>query len=175
MLELAFALLLAGAPCDISAEETAQQLALDWEAFDQGAEGFRKFVAGEHYCPRETGELIAKYLETHPELTVKQRYISEFHAGQQFAGANDIPRALAHFYHGFNPHEDPAGDGKWNAYVRATIAFLEKDRDTLEASLRVLERHIDNRMNAINTRLVRSFMKNFDKTYDEAVKAAFEQ
>ncbi|HXV78081.1 MAG TPA: hypothetical protein VD788_17355 [Candidatus Polarisedimenticolaceae bacterium] len=175
MFGLVFTLLLASQPCLITAEETARQLALDWEAFDQGPKGFRAFVSEQRYCPRETGELIESYLDAHPGLTVQQRYVSEFHAGQQFAGANDTSRALAHFYRGFNPHEDPAGRGKWNAYVRATIAFLEKDRETLEASYRVLDRQRDNPMNAINLRLVEGFRRAFDGTYGEAVASAFEE
>jgi hypothetical protein len=175
MLELLFALLLYAEPCQITETERQTQLELDWHAFDQGSAGFRTFVSGERYCPLIAGKLIEDYLDVHPELSVKQRYVSEFHAGQQFAGLNDIPRALEHFYRGFNPHEDPAGDGKWNAYVRATIAFLEKDRDTLEASLKILERHQDNRMNAINVRLVRGFIAAFDKPYNEAINAAFKK
>lgn len=175
MMELILGLLLAASPvnCDVSKAERETLLAQDWETFDQKPEGFRTLVMGERYCPREAGKLIAEYLLQHSDLDAKQRYVSEFHAGQQFAGVDDRPRALAHFYRGFNPHEDVSSSNRWNAYVRATIAFLEKDRDTLEASLKVLEAHQDNRMNAINVKLVRSFAANFGKTYDEAIRVAF--
>lgn len=175
MMELIVGLLLAASPanCDVSKDERETLLAQDWETFDQSATGFRSLVNDDRYCASEAGELIEAYLASHPELSEKERYVSEWHAGQQFASVDNRPRALAHFYRGFNPHEDPAGSTRWNAYARATIAFLENDRDTLEASLKVLEAHQDNRMNAINVKLVRSFVHNFGKTYDEAVRFAF--
>lgn len=175
MMELIVGLLLATSPvsCEISQEEREVLLTQDWETFDQSAEGFRSLVSGDRYCAQEAGELIEEYLASHSDLSGKERYISEWHAGQQFASVDDRLRALAHFYRGFNPHEDPASSNRWNAYARATIAFLENDRDTLEASLKVLEAHQDNRMNAINVKLVRSFVANFGKTYDEAVRVAY--
>lgn len=175
MMEMIVGLLLTTSPiaCEISNDEREVLLAQHWETFDQSAKGFRSLVSGELYCAREAGELIEAYLALHRDLSEKERYVSEWHAGQQFASVDDRPRALAHFYRGFNPHEDPAGSARWNAYARATIAFLENDRDTLEASLKVLEAHQDNRMNAINVKLVRSFVHNFGKTYDEAVRFAF--
>ena len=175
MMKLLFTLLLAATPadCNVSGEERKVFLAQDWQTFDQSAEGFRTLVNAERYCAREAGELIEAYLAAHPELPTKERYVSEWHAGQQFASVDDRPRALAHFYRGFNPDEDPAGSARWNAYARATIAFLENDRDTLEASLKVLEARLDNRMNAMNVKLVRSFVHNFGKTYDDAVRFAF--
>jgi hypothetical protein len=171
MLQFLLSLAVAAGACAISEDERGQLMAMEWEAFDQGPNGFRSVASGERYCPLLAAELIEDYLRQHEELTTKQRYVSEFHAGQLYAGANEVSRALAHFYRGFNPHEDPSGEGKWNAYVRATIAFLEKDRETLEASLRVLENHQQNPMNATNLRLVRGLSKHFDSSYDEAVKA----
>lgn len=175
MFELALSLLLAGAPCEISAEETTQLLALDWEAFDQGEDGFRQFASETQFCPRETAELIEKYLEAHPELTEKQRRLSGWHAGQLFANADDPKRALPHFYRGFNPDEDPESDNRWNAYVRASIAFLENDRATLDASAAVLEARKDNRMNAINLGVVKRLQIAFGKTYREAMQTPLPQ
>jgi hypothetical protein len=174
MLQFLLSLAVAAGACAISEEQRDRILAMEWEAFDQGPHGFRSVASGENYCPLLAAELIEGYLHQHEELTTKQRYVSEFHAGQLFAGANERSRALAHFYRGFNPHEDPSGDGKWNAYVRATIAFLEKDRETLEASLRILENHQQNPMNAVNVRLVRGFAEHFDSSYDEAVRASLD-
>ncbi|HEX6927667.1 MAG TPA: hypothetical protein VF267_00340 [Gammaproteobacteria bacterium] len=178
MISIAFGLLLAAAPaptpaCDIPVAIRKNLLVQDWETFDQSPQGFRALVDDKLHCQRAAGEIIAAYLDVHPELSVKQRYVSEFHAGQMFAGADDTRRALRHFYRGFNPDEDPHGSGKWNAYVRATIAFLEKDRPTLEASLAVLEQHQDNRMNAINIRLVKGFVAEFGASYAAAVNAAW--
>lgn len=176
MLNILLITLLAASPiqtCSLDDAERALLLAQDWHTFDQSGNGFRRLVTKERYCPQLAGELIVAYLASHPGLSVKERYVSEFHAGQQFAGVNDVARALAHFYRGFNPHEDSSSSNRWNAYVRATIAFLEQDRPTLEASLEVLEARQDNRMNAINLRLVRSFVKNFGRTYGEAVEDAF--
>lgn len=175
MFQVWLSMVVAAGACAMSEEQRDRILALEWEAFDQGPHGFRSVASGESYCPLLAAELIEDYLQQHEELTTKQRYVSEFHAGQLFAGANEVSRALAHFYRGFNPHEDPSGDGKWNAYVRATIAFLERDRETLEASLRVLENHRQNPMNATNLRLVRGFSQHFDSSYDEAVRASLDE
>lgn len=173
LLLIAAMLALPADACVLQPSEHEALLAQDWYTFDQSADGFRTLVSGERYCPLLAAELIVDYLERHRGLSTSERYVSEFHAGQQFAGANDVGRALPHFYRGFNPDEDPDSSNRWNAYVRATIAFLEQDRLTLEASLKVLEAHEDNRMNAINLRMVRGFAKNVGRTYNEAVEDAF--
>lgn len=173
MLELGLALLLATTPaCAISAEQREALLAQEWETFDQTPhQGWRQY-AEDLKCFAIAGELIEQYLARHPEISGKQRMIMAFHAGQMYAFKNDATGALPHFYRGFNPDEDPASSNRWNAYVRATIAFLEQDRDTLAASRAVLEARRDNRMNRINLRIVRAFDEAFGKSYAEAMQHA---
>ncbi len=53
-----------------------------------------------------------------------------FHAGQLYAFANCKDQALARFKTALFAQE-PDSPIRWNAYVLATIAFLERDRKKL--------------------------------------------
>jgi len=112
-------------------------LALPWGLFDQTEEsGWRMLAARKQHL--EAAKLIESYLSRHKELSVRQRALSNFHAGMQYvfqarehggdprAGIPDLDRAIV----------SGAGTGlpiDWNDLVTATKAFLMDDRPTLLA------------------------------------------
>jgi len=114
--------------CTIPDSERDALLGQDFHTFDQSPEGWRQYARSG--CNLLAGKLIERYLaESGPPAN--RRHLLHFHAGQTFAGAGRTERALGHFRQSFKEENDEIVD--WNSYVRATIAFLERDRDTVEA------------------------------------------
>ena len=102
-------------------------LAMDLESFDQQMDaGWRALQA--RGCLAEAAELIAAYREAHPE----EAGLLGWHEGQLRAMLGEREAAVALFAGARKPEaEDMQG---WNAYVDASIAFLENDRTALEAA-----------------------------------------
>ncbi|WP_417493483.1 hypothetical protein [Maricaulis sp.] len=121
--------------CEISADQRAGYLAMSYEDFDQTpGEGWRP-LGETGACYTAAGDLIADYLlYSHASLEAYNVRVLRFHAGQMFAFAGETGRALDFFRASYSaPYQD--GDRlDWNSYVDATIAFLEDDRDTLDAA-----------------------------------------
>jgi hypothetical protein len=111
------------------ADEPAE-LALDYQAFDQTpGRGWRTLAAaGKHL---DGARLIDRYASKKEGLEPWQRINLRFHAGQMYAYAGRTDDALARFKGALHDQEPADSPIRWNAYVRATIAFLEKDRERL--------------------------------------------
>lgn len=105
-------------------------LALPWQQFDQTLDsGWRVYSARHKY--RAAAEVIEVYLKQHPELTVRQRAVSHFHAGQMRVRDGHTPAGLAHMKRALVPDNTPGLSDDWNIMVSAHIAFLTGDRATL--------------------------------------------
>lgn len=110
--------------------ESPDELRLSYEAFDQHpGSGWRKITDTGKY--REAARLIDRYQQETKGLVEWQRVNLQFHAGQLYAVAGDEDRALARFKAALFEQESPDAPVRWNAYVGATIAFLERDRQKL--------------------------------------------
>ena len=120
----------------LSAEQQ-RVLALDYRAFDQAmGHGWRAWDdRGEH---AEAARLLDRYALIHDDLDASEMRMIRFHAGQMYAGIEDRPSAIERFQASIDPDEPPDVPLKWNAYVRGTIAFLERDLDALGHSRRKL-------------------------------------
>lgn len=134
--KVTWAILFAAAVLFVSApdavEKTAKtgELQLDYPDFDQRpGSGWRKIA--EQGNPREAAELIDRYEREAKKLEEWQRVNLRFHAGQLYAAADRNDAALARFRSALYDAEPAESPIKWNAYVRATIAFLERDRKKL--------------------------------------------
>ena len=106
-------------------------LTLSEDAFDQdlsnGGGGWRR-VANIPGCEVAAADLIAQYRDAHPQSAS----VLTWHEGQLRAsgGQNElaIPLLLA-------ARKDPGVDlAGWNAYVDATVAFLQRDKSALIAA-----------------------------------------
>jgi hypothetical protein len=124
-------------PQESTPPNTEAVLALPWNQFDQTEDsGWRMLSSdGKHL---EAAKLIEAYVDRHHELSVRQRALSNYHAGMQYvffardhggdprAGIPDLEKAIV----------SGTGTGlpvDWNDLVLATKAFLMGDRPTLLA------------------------------------------
>jgi hypothetical protein len=107
-------------------------LALPWQEFDQTLNsGWRVYSARHEY--RAAADAIEVYLKQHPELTVRQRAVSHFHAGQMRLRDGRTEAGLAHMKQALVPAQTPGLSDDWNIMVSAHIAFLTGDRAALVA------------------------------------------
>lgn len=139
MLGFALALIAQDPPapaCFHSRNEAEALLQLDEDAFDQDMEGGWRMIAGRNdgACMVAAAELILDYIARHPE-GLEREYLAHWHAGQMFALAGEDERALNQFRLSFRTHDVNTLPARmWNTYAGGTIAFIEGDRETLEAA-----------------------------------------
>jgi hypothetical protein len=162
----------------------------DFETFDQSQNGWRKISALKG-CEEAAANLIGHY-RSHHGLHVDKMKLSDenreytsastlfFHEAQLRAEIGQI--SVAKDYFRLSMHES---FGDWNLYVKATLAFLEKDR----AELRRLRHKLstlpvpqdftyidaDGKRKSgkpdwwpANLKILDSFLNCFDKSYAEA-------
>lgn len=113
-------------------EHLHTDLALPFEEFDQHGEGgWRRLAAAD--CDAESTQLIEAYMarqaKTHPVL--------RWPASQPTARAGDYARGIAAARQTRQPDE-ANNELPWNAYVDATVAFLQGDREAPGANRRHL-------------------------------------
>lgn len=142
-------------------------LQLDYTAFDQTpGSGFR--VLAEADCPREAADLIEAYLQR-PDATQSSL---RWHLAQMRAEAGQTDAAVRAARQSLRAEAAADAAFRWNDYVHATIAFLQKDRPTFDQHHRQVtaaaERHPGN---AMNGRLLDALGRHFDASYREAVRA----
>lgn len=119
------------APC-IDNRDTL--LAMSFEDFDQDLDGGWRVIADRDACQIAAADLLADY---------RIRYESDenfhglstliWHEGQVRAGAGQTDQALSLFRRSYKEITHDT-DLAWNYYVDATIAFLEQDREALDAA-----------------------------------------
>lgn len=152
---------IAGIASDV---DRPKELDLDYKAFDQDLTGgWRRIASDKKY--REAAELIDRYIAERRELPEWQRVNLRFHAGQLYAFANDKTSAVNRFKSALYAQEPPASPVKWNAYVLATIAFLEEDRSRLLALRAEISKASKCEANVPNLDVVDRLIQHFGKSY----------
>jgi hypothetical protein len=147
--------------------EKKNPLDLDYNTFDQRpGKGWRQVAEKGNFL--DAARLIDGYAETHKSLDESQRVNLNFHAGQMYAFADDYRTAIDRFNVSTYAEEPPNLPLRWNAYVRATIAFLNKDMKHLEECRKeILEGPTFDGEKA-NLDVVDGLIKHFDRPYAEA-------
>jgi hypothetical protein len=143
----------------------ATDLTLTYTEFDQTlGKGMRPLAnAG---CNKEAADLIIAYIaknnDTHNSL--------RWHVAQLRALQDARPEAIAYATLSLVPNENFEKEPlRWNDFVLATIAFLEKDRAAFDRHLAQLDKAKDLHVgNAMNAKLLEKLSRNFDKNYKEA-------
>jgi hypothetical protein len=149
------------------AEATPPELLLEYAAFDQEpGQGWRRLADAGQY--REAATLIGAYLKHRDGLANWQRRNLQFHAGQTHAFAGDDTAALLAFRAALDPNESPTSPIRWNAYVQATIAFLEKNREELKRKRDEISRGSEFQGSVPNLEAVDRLIAHFGKPYFEA-------
>ena len=159
-------------PCVFTPAKLAEFISMNFQEFDQTkGKGFREF--GEKNCYFEAALAIDAW-RTHHESGLEdwQNRILFFHGGQAYANVDKSLNAIAvsHFQKSKDPNESTEQELKWNAYVEATIAFLNKDKPFL-----LIKRNevavSKNEYNMRNLAIVDRFIKCFDQSYFDAYNA----
>ena len=144
------------------------ELRLDYDAFDQRpGSGWRKLAEARKYL--EGAGLIDRY-EKREGLEPWQRINLRFHAGQMYAMAGVEDKALARFRVSITTDEPPDSPIRWNAYVKATIAFLEKDRERLLPLRNEIAQGPTFMGTIPNLDVVDRFLEHFDGSYAKAYR-----
>lgn len=137
-------------------------LALPYEAFDQTeGQGFRVLAA--RACHREAADLIERYIAANGAAERSLRW----HAAQLRASSGETAAAIRHARSVLAESEDFANNPlRWNDYVLATIAFLERDREALLRHRAAVAAGKDAHFgNALNLKLLDSLVKHYERDY----------
>jgi hypothetical protein len=152
--------------CLISEAEREALLSLDYNSFDQSLPdgGWRKYQR----CSLLTRGLLDAYTARHEKTLQKQQWdVLVWHSGQISAKVGDDTDAIDKMRQTLKPNEKPTDAFLWNPYAKATIAFLKKQRPALLAERKKLARGLSP-LNRVNLRVVDTFVRCFQSTYNEA-------
>ncbi|MEM9169004.1 MAG: hypothetical protein AAGC56_05075 [Pseudomonadota bacterium] len=119
--------------CSVDADALQAYLEMEQGAFDQDLDGGWRAVSSRDGCEDGAGVLISAYIQFSVPKPPEAHRILRWHAGQVFAGVDRTDRALAFFAGSYEVGPGAQGDD-WDQYVDATIAFLQRDRDGLQAA-----------------------------------------
>ena len=136
-------------------------MSLSYEEFDQTQDqGFRVLAASG--CYAEAASLIQEYIATNDATQNSLRW----HVAQLSATAGDSETAIVYSKQVLSESEDfSVRPLRWNDYVLATIAFLEKDMDALMLHRDRVEAGTEFAGNAMNLKLLNALIKHFDESY----------
>lgn len=110
--------------CDYNREAL---LAMDPWDFDQDFENGWRQLEEQEGCLEEAAYLIKEFYTTR-EMPDGMRRLMQWHEGQLRAELEQTDQAIALMQHA----DSDESSETWNYYVRATIAFLERDKETLK-------------------------------------------
>lgn len=155
--------------CDqLLSDAAATALSLDYQAFDQTpGQGFR--VLAEAGCPRQGADLIERYIEQ----TGATQNSLRWHVAQLRGESGETEAARTAAIASLRADEASDAPFRWNAHVRAYIAFLDRDRGAFDAALAELDQHAQaHQGNAMNAGFWRRLEPYFALGYAGAVGAA---
>lgn len=143
-------------------------LSLSYEEFDQTlGKGMRPLAnAG---CAKETADLILAYIEKNKDT----RRSLVWHVAQQRALQGAYEDAIKYAKKSLIEQEDFSTQPlRWNDFVLATIAFMEKDRDKLAYHRDQVALAKDIYFgNQLNLKLLDKLLNNIDLSYKDASAA----
>ena len=165
-------ILLVTIPCVTSGQVSNgshDELQLNYQNFDQRPDrGWRNVADQGKYL--EAAKLIDRYEEEKEDLEEWQRVNLRFHAGQMYAFADREEQAITRFKKSLLTKELDDSPIRWNAYVKATIAFLEKDREKLTELRAQIAKGPTFKGVVPNLDVVDRLIKNFDGSYSIAYR-----
>ncbi len=138
----------AGSSCVEQFEDTISNvLSLSYQEYDQTpGVGLRSFSKN---CQYEGALASINYLSNKAELTKTQTKNLSFHIGQALAASGHEKESIGYFKSA--KYEKNPTELMWNEYIDGTVAFLNKNEETLKANIAILEKNADSNMgNKIN-------------------------
>ena len=155
--------------CGQDSNGSHEELQVSYQDFDQRpGGGWRRFADKEKYL--EAAKLIDRYEKEREGLEEWQRVNLRFHAGQMYAFADRNKQAIARFKKAFLPKEPADSPIRWSAYVKATIAFLERDREKLAELRAEIAKGPKFQGVVPNLDVVDRLIKNFNDPYSVAYR-----
>lgn len=143
---------------------------MSFREFDQTpGQGWRKLSDEQRW--HDAGVLIDRYISYDPRMPAERLLVLNWHAGQMYGFAGETERAKERFAKSFEA-PGTASPFNWNAYVRATIAFLDGDRAELEKSRAEIAAGPTIEGVKPNLDIVDSLIKNFGSSYRQAYNSA---
>ena len=123
------------------------------EEFDQSPNGWRSFDTPEKHV--EAANLIKEYIYRNKDK-IDILEIMYFHIGQLLAsaGPEHHTEAIQSFKLSFQDSEE-----LWNAYVSATIGFLENDIKKIQLSINIIEKSNEDDKRGGHLGIVKNFKK----------------
>lgn len=148
-------------------------LALAPEAFDQDFNGGWRAVYNRPECRGDAARIIALYREA----STRWQRIMAWHEGQIRATLGETVAAIDLMQMARRPEiENGSSNGQWNAYVDATVAFLNRDRAGVEnARSRLIDALPPAHWTGdrpMNLSVVDQYLRCFDRPYSEAYSSA---
>jgi len=113
----------------------------------------------------DAAKLIDAYIKEHEDLDESQRVNLHFHAGQMYAFAGDAKTAVERFGRSTYVEEPPELSLRWNAYVQATIAFLDKNLKRLKECREEITEGPTFQGKKANLEVVDRLIEHFDEPY----------
>jgi hypothetical protein len=153
--------------CELKPEQFHAFMQQDFDTFDQKPTGWRSLYVPSGACDLSIIVLIDSYHQSHQgKLVPWQDRLLTWHVGQSLGFLNLYDLAIARFQNSYDPQELPKPEFHWNAYVRASIAFMNKDRAALQ---RAHDEFITVApMESNNFKIVERFIRCFDANYFDA-------
>ena len=149
--------------------EPPKELEVSYEAFDQRpGSGWRKIADEGKYL--EAARLIDRYEQEKKGVEEWQRVNLRFHAGQVYVFADQKDHARARFKTALFAKEPADSPIRWNAYVWATIAFLERDRKKLTSFREEIAKGRKLQGVVPNLDIVDRLIEHFDEPYSVAYR-----
>ncbi len=148
-------------------------LALAPEVFDQDFDGGWRAVYNRPECRGDAARIIALYRES----STRWQQIMAWHEGQIRATLGETEAAIDLMQMARRPDvENGSSNGQWNAYVDATVAFLNRDRAGVEnARSRLIDAPPPAHWTGdrpMNLSVVDRFLTCFGRPYSEAYSSA---
>ncbi|MBN8742329.1 MAG: hypothetical protein J0H86_22690 [Xanthomonadaceae bacterium] len=142
-------------------------LDLPVDQFDQTeGRGFRVLAAAG--CMREAGDLLEAWAARHDPIPRSVHW----HIAQMRAEHDDRPAAIAAARRALAAPEAADAVFRWNDYVLATIAFLERDRSAFDRHRDAVAAAAGSHAgNALNLQLLDKLGRHFDLDYRQAQQA----
>lgn len=140
---------------------------LSYEAFDQTMDSGFRMLAGQG-CNKEAADLILAYIEHNG---AEQRSL-RWHVAQLRAMHGADREAVQYARSTLLEHEDFSERAlRWNDYVLAMVAFLEKDMARLRLHRDNVQRGVaEHPGNGMNLRILDALIEHFDADYATAMK-----
>lgn len=153
--------------CEIKPAKFHEFMKQDFDTFDQKPNGWRSFYQTSGDCDLTIAMLIDSYHLSHQEQLVPwQDRLLSWHVGQSFGFLSLYDLAILRFQKSFDPQELPTPAFHWNAYARATIAFMKKDKVALQKAHDEFAPVAPSEIN--NFKIVERFIRCFDSSYFDA-------